>query len=132
MAWTTPRDWTAGETVTAAMLNTHLRDNLNAIVTPASFTPTWGNTGTANSLGKGSISGSYITAGKLVIFRILLTWGSTTSSGSGNWTFTLPATAESFGGRMASAESFDSSAGQTYAGTTVNSTTAVIAPATLA
>lgn len=29
MAWTTPRTWTTGELVTAALLNTHLRDNLN-------------------------------------------------------------------------------------------------------
>ena len=27
MAWTTPRTWTAGETVTAALMNTHVRDN---------------------------------------------------------------------------------------------------------
>lgn len=27
--WTTPRTWTTGEVVTAAMLNTHVRDNLN-------------------------------------------------------------------------------------------------------
>ena len=28
MAWTTPRSWVTGEVVTAALLNTHLRDNL--------------------------------------------------------------------------------------------------------
>lgn len=28
MAWTTPRTWTTGELVTAAILNTHVRDNL--------------------------------------------------------------------------------------------------------
>ena len=28
MAWTTPRTWTTGETVTAAIMNTHARDNL--------------------------------------------------------------------------------------------------------
>ena len=32
MAYTTPRTWTAGETVTAALMNTHVRDNLAAIV----------------------------------------------------------------------------------------------------
>ena len=31
MAWTSPRTWAAGETLTAALLNIHLRDNLNAI-----------------------------------------------------------------------------------------------------
>lgn len=28
MAYTTPRTWTTGETVTAAMMNTHVRDNI--------------------------------------------------------------------------------------------------------
>lgn len=30
MSWTAPRTWVAGETLTAALLNTHLRDNLDA------------------------------------------------------------------------------------------------------
>lgn len=29
MAWTDPRDWTTGEVVTAAIMNAHVRDNLN-------------------------------------------------------------------------------------------------------
>lgn len=29
MAWTTPRTWVTSEVVTASLLNTHLRDNLN-------------------------------------------------------------------------------------------------------
>jgi hypothetical protein len=33
MAWATPRTWTPGETVTAALLNAHLRDNLNVLKT---------------------------------------------------------------------------------------------------
>lgn len=31
MAWTTPRTWSSGETVTAALMNTHVRDNLNVV-----------------------------------------------------------------------------------------------------
>ena len=31
MAWTTPRTWTDTELVTAAIMNPHIRDNLNAI-----------------------------------------------------------------------------------------------------
>lgn len=34
MAWTTPKTWATGELVTATDLNTHLRDNLNALFTP--------------------------------------------------------------------------------------------------
>jgi hypothetical protein len=29
MAWTAPRTWVSGETLTAALLNTHLRDNIS-------------------------------------------------------------------------------------------------------
>ncbi len=31
MAWTTPRTWVAGEVLTAALMNTHVRDNENVV-----------------------------------------------------------------------------------------------------
>lgn len=31
MAWTTPRTWSAGETVTSSIMNTDIRDNLNVL-----------------------------------------------------------------------------------------------------
>jgi hypothetical protein len=34
MAWTTPKTWNVDELLTAANLNTHLRDNLNALKSP--------------------------------------------------------------------------------------------------
>lgn len=34
MAWTTPKTWTTGEPLTAGDLNTHLRDNLEALRQP--------------------------------------------------------------------------------------------------
>ncbi len=33
MAWTTPRTWIAGELVKEEDLNTHIRDNLNVLIT---------------------------------------------------------------------------------------------------
>ena len=33
MAWTTPRTWNAGETVTSDIMNTGIRDNLNVLST---------------------------------------------------------------------------------------------------
>jgi hypothetical protein len=33
MAWTTPRTWVTSELVTAALMNTHLRDNLTFLLT---------------------------------------------------------------------------------------------------
>ena len=32
MAWTAPKTWTTGEVVSAANMNAHLRDNLNALI----------------------------------------------------------------------------------------------------
>lgn len=34
-SWTTPRTYSTGELVTSSMLNTHIRDNLNALKTPS-------------------------------------------------------------------------------------------------
>jgi hypothetical protein len=52
MAWTTPRNWTTGELATAALLNAHLRDNLNLLKTSISNDGiTWsGNVGTSRSV----------------------------------------------------------------------------------
>lgn len=36
MAWTTPKDWAVDEQLTASKMNTHLRDNLNALKSPPS------------------------------------------------------------------------------------------------
>lgn len=91
MAWTSPRTWLAGEVLTAALLNTHLRDNLNAIGTWASYTVSWTASTTNPVLGNGTLSGKYIQAGKLVIVEILLTAGSTTTFGSGLMSLSLPA-----------------------------------------
>lgn len=76
MSWTDPRTWTAGETVTAAEMNAHVRDNFKALGDPqGSYSPTSGNW----TLGNGSLSGTYNQAGKLVFFSISLTLGSTSA-----------------------------------------------------
>ena len=36
MAWTAPKTWADDELVTANVMNTHIRDNLNALKTPPS------------------------------------------------------------------------------------------------
>lgn len=91
MAWTTPRTWAAGEVITAAIMNTHVRDNFNALGSPwTSFTPTW-TANTANpSIGNGTMVGNYIQAGKLVMFRIIITAGSTTNWGTGTYSWAYP------------------------------------------
>lgn len=39
-AWTAPHTWAVAERVTAALLNTHLRDNLSYLLTPNEFVVT--------------------------------------------------------------------------------------------
>ncbi|MFJ8110420.1 hypothetical protein [Streptomyces sp. NPDC096132] len=58
-----------------------------------SYTPTWTAVTTNPVLGNGSISGKYIKVGRLVIFKITLIPGSTTTFGSGAYTWSLPVAA---------------------------------------
>jgi hypothetical protein len=56
-----------------------------------SYTPTWGNTGTANSLGNGTLVGEYREMqDNTVEWRVRLDWGNTTTCGNGAQTFSLP------------------------------------------
>lgn len=41
MAWTTPQTWTAGQVVGASDLNTHLRDNINYVLSGRGAVPLW-------------------------------------------------------------------------------------------
>lgn len=55
-----------------------------------SYTVTWTN----GTIGNGILEGKFWRLGKLVVFRIDLIWGSTTTS-SGTWSFSLPVSAVS-------------------------------------
>lgn len=91
MSWTAPRTWVAGETVTAALVNTHLRDQFKEIGDAwTSYAPTW--TGTGFSIGNGTITGARVLAGKLCIGQIIATIGTTTTVGTGAYSWGLPAT----------------------------------------
>lgn len=57
----------------------------------AAFTPVWGAT-TPPALGNGTLTGRYIKTGHLVLAQYDLVMGSTTTFGSGAWTFTVPFT----------------------------------------
>lgn len=107
MTWSTPRTWTAGETVTAAMLNQHIRDQLNVIGDPwGTYSNTLGNW----TIGNGTFTSVFMQAGKWVRFRIQLVAGSTTTF-SGSPSFQLPVAA--IGSRTVAANVllYDSSAG---------------------
>lgn len=73
-----------------------------------SYTPTW--TGGSPAIGNGTLSGHYIQSGKLVLFRIDLIAGSTTTFGSTAYTFGLPvASAQATGAPLGFASLNDSS-----------------------
>lgn len=86
--------WAAGERITAARLNE---------ISPvwATWVPEWStNTGVNTpSFGNATISARYTQTADLVVCRLEITFGSTTSFGGGgasdNWRFTLPVVAAS-------------------------------------
>lgn len=61
----------------------------------SSFTPSWTSSGTAPSVGNGTLAGRQQQSGKLLRVEINLTFGSTTSSGTGEWSFSIPVAAAS-------------------------------------
>ncbi len=58
------------------------------------YTVSWTAATTNPSIGNGTIAGRYVQLGKTCILVIGLTMGSTTTYGSGNWSFSLPKTAK--------------------------------------
>lgn len=93
MVWTTPSSaaFLAGHEPTSTELVTQVTNNFKALGDPwTAYTPVWTASGTAISLGNGTITGAWMNTGKLVIGRIFLTMGSTTTYGTGSYSFTLP------------------------------------------
>lgn len=84
MAWTSPRTWVSGETLTAALLNTHVRDDLKALTEYAAWTPTITNVTSS------TVTARHISAGKKVEARGVFTL---TAAPTGTVTVSLPVTA---------------------------------------
>ena len=67
-----------------------LADYLEAMAaTGTAFTPTWTASTTNPAIGNGTISARWFKIGNLIFFRIKVTAGSTTTFGTGSYTFTL-------------------------------------------
>ncbi|MGP4090193.1 hypothetical protein [Streptomyces sp. KR55] len=93
-----PRTWVVGEVVTAALLNQEIRDQINSLLAAwTAYTPSWLSSGTAPAIGNGTIVGRYMKVGRTVFLGIHWTAGSTTTYGSGNYTFSLPANSANAG-----------------------------------
>ena len=85
MAWTAPRTWVTGETVTAALMNAHIRDNL--LETSAATVTTAGDIAfadAANSMGSrvgiGAVNTHLVSDGSSPVWRGIATDGDTGSS----------------------------------------------------
>jgi hypothetical protein len=93
------------------------------------YTPAWTSTGTQPAIGNGSIVGSYIQIGSLVYGSILVKYGTTTSSGTGIFSFGLPVTADGTG---AFGAVYGSDAGvNNYVGAAVRDTTTTLVLTTM-
>ncbi len=80
-----------------------------------SYTPTWTASGTAPALGNGTLSGAYKKLGKLLFVRVKWSAGSTTTFGTGQYFFALPAGVTSAAVEQAlSAKGYDASTGNNY------------------
>ena len=86
MTYTTPPTFSAGAILTAAQMNSYLRDNFKAIGDArAAYTPTL----TGWTKGNGTLTGAYIQVNKLVIGRLTYIVGSTDTI-AGTPVFSLP------------------------------------------
>lgn len=116
---TTPRTWVAGEVVTAAEMNTEIRDALTGIQAAwSTYTPTWTAVTTNPVLGNGILAGRDLQVGKTIQFSIKLTDGSTTTYGSGGWKFTVPVAPNVLGYTHFAGAILDVSSGAPYSFTT--------------
>ncbi|MFM9542331.1 hypothetical protein [Streptomyces turgidiscabies] len=93
-----PRTWVVGEVVSAALLNQEIRDQFNTMFAAwTSYTPTWTAATSNPALGNGTLVGRYIKWGRTVLFHVNLVMGSTTTYGSGAYSFDVPATSANAG-----------------------------------
>lgn len=78
-----------GEIVTAANMNTHVRDNMAHVY---GVWQSWSPSLTAITIGDGTQVARYCQIGRQVFFQFRITLGATTSL-TGNWGFSLPVAA---------------------------------------
>lgn len=87
------------------------------ILDAASYSVSW--TGGTPAIGNGTLVGSQISRGDVVIVNITLTAGTTTTFGSGIWSFSLPAGVTAARACIGEASAYDSSATTWYNGLAV-------------
>jgi len=59
--WTSPRTWAVGDLTTEAMMNSHIRDNLDWLKTPTAASATWASNFTTTSASAVDITSATVT-----------------------------------------------------------------------
>lgn len=80
------------------------------------YTPTWAGSGSNPSIGNGTITGRYTLIDDLLFLQIRVLMGSTTTFGSGTYTWTIPTGMTLTYPINGSASLFDASPGAIYGG----------------
>lgn len=96
--------WTANDILTAADLNAAISTGIISTGLGAwtGYTPTWASSGTAVSLVNGTITGRYIKIGRYVAFTGKMTAGSSTTFGTGSYSWTTPTSMDATSGNVPS------------------------------
>jgi hypothetical protein len=105
--WTIPSD--SDPLGNGAQAIRDLVDGIEAAWT--AYTPTWTGSGSNPAIGNGSVVGRYKRIGKTIIFRVIITAGSTTTFGTGNYSIGLPVAAHATGRQVCHG---DIASGSTY------------------
>lgn len=115
-------DLTANRTVTFDVVDT----SRTLMLGGKSYSPSWTSTGTAPAIGNGTLSGAYQQIGQLVWFRVYWKAGSTTTFGTGTYSFSLPLTAGGTGWLTGSASMYDNTLTDMWVGVAQIATTTTI------
>ena len=76
--------------VDGSAITTSLDYKVNAIGTWTAYTPTWMASGTNPTVGNGLLTGRYSVVNELVFVEVRVSFGSTTTAGTGNYRFGTP------------------------------------------
>lgn len=117
MAYSTIANPVAGTPVPTTTFGQLVVNNFAAITGASasygSAAATWGSTGTAPAINNGTFTATFRQDAKWVDLFIQITWGSTTTAGTGIWTLALPVAAR-FTRWIRPVAAFDNSATGTY------------------
>ena len=93
--------------------------------TVRSYTTTWAGSSSNPAIGNGSLTSNYSVFNGMCQVNVALVMGSTTTFGSGTWSFTLPITSRSSIPSFATARAYDSGSTTYYSGSAYASGTVI-------